>query len=123
MSGDGYTVEARVETGDPIKVGDFVVTHEWKRVPFVPACQGIPVFNGYLVYTGYLSYTAAQALRWWFHANAERDRMLSNLMMVTRIVKHKISVNHSVEAVSVHMEIGGEDRSGLMPDWGKKDPT
>lgn len=124
MSGDGWTVEVCLEDyAKPHQVGDMVVSHQWQRVNFVPSHIGVPShasYQGYLGYTGYLSYPAAQALRWWFHAESAKGTL--SLGLRSRLVKHLISVQHSSKAVSVHCEIGGDDRSAMMPDWGKKEP-
>lgn len=123
MNGDGWTVEVRLaDYAQPIQIGDMVVSHQWQRVGFTPAVIGVPAhseYQSYLGYTRYLSYPAAQALRWWFHAEAAKGSLALGLH--SRLVKHRIRVEHSVEAVSVHCGIGGEDRSSMMPDWGKKE--
>lgn len=121
MAGDGWTVEVRLDDyAQPTPVGDMLVSHQWQRVIFAPAAIGVPShseYQSYLGYTRYLSYPAAQALRWWFHAEATKASLALGLR--SRLVKHRIRVEHKVEAVSVHCEIGGEDRSAMMPDWGK----
>lgn len=124
MNGDGWSVEVRLDDyAQPTQVGDMVVSHQWSHVHFAPAAIGVPAhseYQNYLGYTRYLSYPAAQALRWWFHAEAAKASLALGLR--SRLVKHRIRVEHAVEAVSVHCEIGGEDRSSMMPDWGKKEP-
>lgn len=122
MAGDGWTVEVRLEDyANPHQVGDMVVSHQWQRVNFALSPIGVPThanYQNYLGYTGYLSYPAAQALRWWFHAEAAKNTL--SLGLRSRLVKHQISVHHSTEALSVHCEVGGDDRSAMMPDWGTK---
>jgi len=119
-SGHGYSVEA-MSDGDPLKIGDFIASHEWKRVPFVQAIFGVPGFAPYergVGFVGLLNYPAAQALRWWLHAEAHKDA--GWLSLRTRIIKHSYTISHECKAVSAHCEIGGEDRSALVPDWGSK---
>ncbi len=125
MGGDGWSVEVRIEAyAKPIPIGsagEFMVTTQWQRLPFQQAPIGVPAYSeyqGYLGYTNYLNYPAAQALRWWFHAEIAKQTI--GLGVQSRLVKHQITVEHKVTAVSVHCEIGGEDRSSIMPDWGKK---
>ncbi len=127
-AGDGWTVEVCVdEFAKPISLSDqssdFMVTHQWQTLPFRQSPIGVPTraeYQAYLGYTGYLSYPAAQALRWWFHAEVAKSSLALGLR--SRLVKHKIEVQHKVTAVSIHCEIGGDDRSSMMPDWGQAAP-
>jgi hypothetical protein len=116
----GYTVEAR-SVGGPLKVGDLTLGNEWERIPFHRSIIGVPCAAHHesgLKYVNLLNYPAAQALRWWFHAEAHKEA--GWLSLRTRIVKHEVQINHTVTAVSAHCEVGGEDRSALAPDWGAK---
>jgi hypothetical protein len=120
----GYAVEARCSYIEPRQIGDVLLGTEWKRIPFAAAKCGVPIGAEYeaptLKMCGLLSYQAAQALRWWFHADAEREPLGGSLCLETRIVKYAIQYSYKTEAVSTHCVIGGEDRSAIMPDWGTK---
>ena len=118
-----YTVEAR-NTCKPIKVGNQIFYDKWLRVEFDKSTIGVPQCAPFQLHTkehGLLSYQAANALRWWFHAVLEQEMDAGRWSMETRIVKHIISYSHKIEAVSCHGLVSGEDRSNIMPDWGKKD--
>jgi hypothetical protein len=117
----GYTVEAKSLSGDPIQIGDLTLGNKWERIPFSRSPIGVPncaPYEGALQYTALLNYPAAQALRWWFHAEAHKGA--GWLSLLTRIVRHEVQMTHKVTAISAHCEIGGEDRSALTPDWGTK---
>jgi hypothetical protein len=64
------------------------------------------------------SYQAAQALRWWFHANA--DAGIGGICLRSRIVKFAIKYSIEVARQTEHCEIGGDDRTNCIPDWGNK---
>jgi len=115
----GWSVEARVSR-DPVALGDQIFDTKWRTVSFVQCDFGVPTprFDGG---HGLFGYAQAQALLWWVHANDEAARSFSSIE--TRIVKHEIKENYSVTAISGHVEIGPEDRSNILPDWGKKSPT
>ncbi len=124
---DGWSVEVRVDDfAKPIQLANadgFMVTHQWQRLPFEQGPVGVPTHAEYqatLGYTRYLSYPAAQALRWWFHAEAAKSSLAIGLR--SRLVKHRVEVQHQVTAVSIHCEVGGDDRSSTMPDWGQSAP-
>ena len=118
---DAYSVEARYDYPEPIKVGEQTFTKEWKRVHFNEAAVGVPIGPRSNIHVlslvGLTGYPAAQALRWWFHASIERG--FGGLCMDTRIVKHKVSYSYQAERETEHHLIGGEDRSSILPDWGK----
>lgn len=63
----------------------------WERVPFDKARIGVPsippVHVAGSLFDSALSYAAAQALRWWFLAEAARD--CSDLCLETRLVEHR----------------------------------
>jgi len=118
-----YSVEARYNYPEPKQFGDIILHKEWKKMYFPEGKHGVPVGNKFdyaQIALGLLSYQAAQALRWWLHAEAEVE-MLGGLCLETRIVKHMVTFSVSEEKVSHHDIIGGEDRSNCVPDWGKKD--
>lgn len=119
-----YSVQARYDYPEPKVFGDIILHKEWKTIYF-PKSRDVGVPTGNALdwagnQMGLMSYQAAQALRWWFHANAEAE-ILGSLCLETRIVKHKVEYSIKEEAISDHEYIGGDDRSNVMPDWGKKD--
>lgn len=120
----GYSVEARSKTG-PTLVRGQLFGKDWSKVQFDErkAGRGIPAPGGYdssgqLLNRGLLSYPSAQALRWWFHADAENDEYegvriggarigfsASPIGIETRLVKHEIKYNYTITAVSAHDEV------------------
>lgn len=121
---NGYSVQARYNYPEPKQFGDIILHREWKTIYFPKSNTiGVPTGNSLdwaANQLGLLSYPAAQALRWWFHANAEAE-ILGSLCLETRIVKHKVEYSIKEQKVSDHQYIGGDDRSNILPDWGKKD--
>lgn len=120
-----YAVEARHNFSEGIIVAGQAYGQRWKRVHFAesPAPFGVPQGKRYeapeLLATGLHSYAAAQALRWWFHAEADMGP-LGALCLETRIVQYEVKYSCSWKPLTVHEHIHGEDRSNMMPDWGKK---
>lgn len=114
-----YTVEARSMFNEPQVFGGQIFDQRWKRIQFAKSpAFGVPVGNAMMAdKLGLYSYEAAQALRWWFHADARQN--FTGICLESRIVAHKVAYSYSVEAVSAHVVVGGEDRSNMMPDWGK----
>lgn len=113
-----YTIEARSMFNEPQVFGKQIFDQRWKRVQFdqVAPPFGVPAGHSMVAdRLGLHSYPAAQALRWWFHANAHAT--FSGICLESRIVKHAVSYTFSEEAVSAHEVISGEDRSNIMPDW------
>lgn len=118
----GYRIEARVNYSQPKQVNGMLLDNRWRVVHFPDAPIGVPRGSDYsarhLLTAGCYDYAAAQALRWWFHAEARKTH--DDMCLETRLVKYEIKHETTWKAVSTHAEIGGEDRSNLMPDWGKK---
>lgn len=117
-----YSVDARNNYPEPKQFGDVILHKEWKRMYFPEGKCGVPIGNKFdcaQIALGLLSYQAAQALRWWLHAEAEVE-MLGGMCLETRIVKHEVTFSMSEKKISHHEVIGGEDRSNCIPDCGKK---
>lgn len=115
-----YTIEARC-TSRPKKVGDIILDKEWRNIDFTRGNYGVPLsrFNRYIYeQCGMFNYQAAQALRWWFHAELENEP-LGGLCIDTRLVKHLIKYSYSAEAIGQHDIVDGKDRSNIMPDGNK----
>lgn len=117
----GWSVEARSTAHAPEAIGEQIFDERWQPVKFAYGMPGVPTgspFDGpWLQQMGLLGYASAQALRWWFHAEAPRA-----LCIETRLVKHAVTVAVSAARQTEHDVVSGEDRSSIMPDWqGKKD--
>jgi hypothetical protein len=117
----GYTVEARIAYNTPETVAGTVLDTRWRPINFTQAAQGVRERAGspFDVATyGLHNWAAAQALRWWFHAEAELQRH-GSFCLETRIVAHQVSFYYSVKATGAHAEIGGNGhRSHKGPDKG-----
>lgn len=120
-----YSVEARYKYHEPMQLGEQIFDNRWRRVHFRESVIGVPACASHQRRTkecGLLGYAAAQALRWWVHATAEASAG-GALCLETRLVSHKITYSHKVEATGVYGHIHGEDRSNCIPDWGKNTPS
>lgn len=122
---DGYSVEARCNYHQAMVLGDRVIDNRWAQLHFPKGHPGVPIGPSYslpfLDVVGLMSYPAAQAMRWWVHAEAERG--LKYMCLETRIVKHRVSYSYSAKRESEHCIVGGDDRSNMMPDWGREAPS
>lgn len=117
----GYYVEARHNGTSPMQLGEQIFDKEWRRVNFNQDIIGVPQcnrFNEHVKKHGFYSYQAAEALRWWFHAESEAGKHFA-ICMESRIIRVKIEHSYSIEAISAHKRIGGDDRTNCIPDWGK----
>ena len=98
--------------------------NRWQIVQFNKSPLGVPVADPYMApileERGLFGYAAAQALRWWFHANAVASRIGGDLCLETKLVKHTVATAFECSAVSEHEFIGGEDGSNRTPDCGKE---
>lgn len=116
----GYSVEARYTGNDVANINGVIFGSRWKEVQYQESPIGVP--RGELYHDTFLAehnlygYASAQALRWWFHANA--SILHGSLCLETRLVKHKIEYQTKAVAISEHANIGGDDRSHVMPDYG-----
>ena len=121
---EAYSVEARFMYNEPKQFGAQIFDQRWKTVLFdrvsppLGVQHGPPSRSGARAVCGLYGYQAAQALRWWFHANAAAG--WQDTCLETRLVRHRLKYEFSSEAVSAHVQIGGDDRSGRMPDYGTK---
>lgn len=129
-SGNGgviaYSVEARYAYPDAKVFAGNLLDARWRTVQFEKAMPpvGVPVGRSYnspwLQQTGLFEYQAAQALRWWFLAIAEAE--FSCGCIETRLIEHKIEYSYASTANKPVALVGGDDRSNIMPDWGKPTP-
>jgi hypothetical protein len=119
-----YTVEARYATSRPVQIANQIFDNRWRTVQYVDSPIGVPTAHPIRRQTqqhGMYGYSAAQALRWWLHAEA--DASMNGICLETRLIKHEITYSSKAVAVSQHCIIGGDDRSNCVPDWGKKSST
>jgi hypothetical protein len=117
-SDTAYTVEVRLAYYVPqIRVGRLLDTR-WQTIDFETARTGVPIARGiFPTYDtlGLLSYQAAQALRWWFIAEAAKN--YEHLCLETRLVEHKVAYSYKASAVRACAYVGGgEDRSNMFPE-------
>ena len=115
---EAWSVEARFMYIEPRQFGKQLFDQRWKKVLFdrgeplgVPS--GPPSVLNVRDACDLYGYQAAQALRWWFHANAAAG--WQDGCLETRLVKHRLKYEFSSFAESAHATIGGEDRSGMKP--------
>ena len=118
-----YTVEARYAFSKPVQICGQLFDMRWSEVRFKTSAEGIGVpelksWSQLSNVSSMYEYVAAQALRWWFHAEAAKDH--SDICLETRLIKHEIKWSQTITAVSQHCKISGEDRSNIIPDWGQK---
>lgn len=118
---DGWKVEARLAYHTPTQVAGMLLDLRWRQVHFDKSPVGVPGerYPNFLVMAGLLTYQQAQALRWWFIAEAQHQS--SSLCLETRLIKCRLKASYEYEEVSSHAVIGGDDRSSIMPDYGVKE--
>ena len=120
-----YCVEARFQFPEPQLICGQLFDNRWRRVSFQKDAAGVPSNDSYfaprVALTGLYSYQSAQALRWWFHAQAAAENY-SAFCVQSRLVEHKIKYTYETTATSAHCVVGGEDRSNIMPDWNQPRP-
>ena len=90
-SENAYYVEARRDVAK--MVDGQIISQEWKRLTFPEGTVGVPMASKHAIcgYFGYYSYHAAEALRYWFLANADDDGVTQ-----TRLVVVKIETTHLI---------------------------
>lgn len=111
-SGRGYTVEARLNfNGASEIINGIALGPTWATLHFPEAPIGVPkgaVCWGYLPHTSLLAYPSAQALRWWFLANAEVSRAGGTLCIETRLVQHDCTYSFAETPVAAVDATGRE---------------
>lgn len=118
----GWSVEARLAYYNPQAVAGLLLDDRWQTVSFPEGRIGVPRSSRYslpwFAACGLYDYAAAQALRWWFIAQAEAEG--GAICLETRLIKHQMKYSYEHTAESAHAYIGGDDRSHIMPDGGAK---
>jgi hypothetical protein len=115
----GWSVEARYAYYEPKVINGMMLDDRWRTVHFndtspIGVPRGPRYHSPWLAHCGLYSYQSAQALRWWFIAQAEAE-LLGSLCLETRLVKHKITYSYHHTAETAHEVIGGDDRSNTRP--------
>lgn len=112
-----YSIQARMATYEPQLVCGHLLDLRWTTLHFPSAPIGVPQHRPFqfgAMMTGLMSYQAAQALRWWFHAEADKESC--GLCLETRLIEHRVRYEYSSEAVRAVCLIGGDNsRSNIMP--------
>ena len=104
MSGvtSGYTVEARWNYPSPKAFGQIILDREWRTIPFAEGQHGVPQktnhWDGsfFLRQFGLYTFPVAEALRWWFIAEANSDS-IGSLCLETRIVEHRVRYSSTAD--------------------------
>jgi len=98
----GYRPEVRTSYFQPGLHCGQIVDSEWRPIQYETRKDQIGVPNGYfdqkLSEHGLLSFASAQAIRWWFVANAEAERATGALCLETRLQKYELVIEHKVTA-------------------------
>lgn len=113
----GYRVEAMVDSDDPLTVDGQTFTRKWRFVHYAEGAVGVPIGprfeRHWLAASHTYDYAAAQALRWWLHANANAAMGILGfgaMSLHTRLVKYRIKYDIEATRDSDHAEINGRDK-------------
>ena len=101
-----YFVEAR--RTEPSEINGQRLTTQWKRLVFLDHPLNVPAWPRYKLagFIGYYSYEAAQALRYWFLADADDFGCTK-----TRLVKVTIEYTHTVTEIGTLDEYPDAERA------------
>lgn len=114
MKDEGYSVQARYAAGrgDHKVIGGLVLTGDWKDMAFQRGTPGVSAAapHSFLHVCGLLTFQAAEALRWWLHAEAAGSDALGDLCVETRLIRHEIALDYEVVAVEPLAEVAGAFR-------------
>lgn len=118
-SGDAhaYTVQARMAYFEPKQICGHLLDTRWRTIYFEQSPVGVPAQSRYSPWSGCLpgmmTYEAAQALRWWFMANAAHT--FDHFCLETRLVKHEIKYSFEEQAVSAGALVDSRSRDIAEP--------
>jgi hypothetical protein len=119
----GYRPEVRTSYHRPGLHCGQIVDSEWRPIEYATRQDQSGVPNGYfdkkLAEHGLLSFASAQAIRWWFVANAEAERAAGALSLETRLQKYELVIDHKVtpgDAISALDCRGQEIEPKKAPD-------
>ena len=100
----GYQVQARYMYSAPKSFEGMILDKQWRTIPFKEGACGVPAGSRFempeLVHAYCYSHEAAQALRWWFLANAHASDF-SSICLETRLIEYKLEYSHKATAVRV----------------------
>lgn len=94
-SSDGYVVEARLNyNGASRVINGLPLGPTWTPISFEKGRLGVPqgVVFGADRFSSLLAYPSAEALRWWFVANAAETH--DDLCLETRLVEVRLTFSH-----------------------------
>ena len=96
----GYRPEVRTSYRDPTLVSGQIVDGVWREIKYHSRddLSGIPAgyFDKKLKEHGLLGRPQAEAIRWWFLAQAEAERATGALCLETRLKSYELVLTHKV---------------------------
>lgn len=112
----GWSVEARFAYYEPMTIAGMMLDDRWRTIYFNESSPiGVPRGSRHatplLQQCGLYDYAAAQALRWWFIAQARVTN--DHFCVETRLIEHSIEYNYKHTAKKAHAYASGND----SPDW------
>ena len=108
----GYTVQARYSRDGAKEICGQTFTDSWSEVRFERGRTGVPISSPgdhAINVSGLLSYQSAEAMRWWFLANAAAQ--FNHMCLETRIIEHAVRL----ECTSTPVRVIQELMSALAP--------
>lgn len=116
-SENAYSVQARMAYHEPKEICGQLLDTRWRTIYFQQSPIGVPTQSRHCPWQGSLpgmmTYQAAEALRWWFLANAAHT--YDHFCVETRLVKHKITYSYEEVAVAAGNIVGGMHRDIAEP--------
>lgn len=110
---DGYRVEARTSYHMPCAVNGQIIDGQWRTVEFGFGNNsfGVPTsrFGDRLHKNGLMSLNQAQAMRYWFLAQADAEGAAGSLCLETRLARHQLTEKVTVERLG---EIDAQNSRG-----------
>lgn len=113
----GWTVEARLAYHEPRIVAGMPLDDRWRIVHFNDKSPiGVPRASPWSVLhlCSLYEYAAAQALRWWFIAEAQRSEIGGALCLQTRLCSHRVEYSYSSKPDKAAEHIDGRGNSAAM---------
>jgi hypothetical protein len=96
----GYRPEVRTSYGSPTLVNGTIVDSAWRTIKFDLRNDtlGIPIgyFDANMKEHGLLGYAQAEAIRWWFIAQADAEQMAGSLYLETRLQAYDLVLTHKI---------------------------
>jgi hypothetical protein len=111
----GYAVEARFMYSKPTIINGIAYDKEWREILFDSGAVGVPPrrYSHRTQEHGLFDFAQAEALRWWFLAEAEAGSVTGSLCLETRLVSYKVDYTYKVTAVAI---IDAQDARGDTPE-------